>query len=81
MGGVLQLQDGFSGEARSGAFQSAADGIADAEKANAEVRRVLKSRSEKIGEKRRNVKDVRRPRRADETRQQNIPVGGRERSS
>lgn len=27
------------------------------------------------------VKDVRRPRRADETRQQNIPVGGRERSS
>lgn len=47
------MQDGFSGEARSGAFQIAADGIADAEKADAEVRRVLKSRSEKIGEKRR----------------------------
>lgn len=47
------MQDGFSGEARSGAFQIAADGIADAEKADAEVRRILKIRSEKIEEKRR----------------------------
>lgn len=47
------MLDGFSGEVRSGAFQSAADGIADAEKADAEVRRILKIRSEKIEEKRR----------------------------
>lgn len=47
------MQDGFSGEVRSGAFQIAADGIADAEKADAEVRRILKIRSEKIEEKRR----------------------------
>lgn len=47
------MQDGFSGEVRSGAFQIAADGIADAEKADAEVRRILKIRSEQIEEKRR----------------------------